>query len=182
MRRPLVGLFLVITLALSAAAVRAATPPPAPGGSVYVTTLPEGADVWLDSVYVGHSPKLIDGLAAGRHSLTVAKAGWQSRDLAVNVADGGTPILTSVALDRSDAIPTRGTGHLIVHSSDPLPPSIQVDGSAVGLTKGSCDLPAGPHTVVMLTPHGRITRRVTIYADMSTEVIVREEAEGEGAK
>jgi hypothetical protein len=181
MRRSLVRLVLAISLAFTAAA-QAATPPPASGGTVYVTTLPSGADVWLDGVYIGHSPKLVDGLAAGRHSLTVVKAGWQSRDLAVSVSDGGAPILTSVALERSEAIPTRGIGHLVVHSSDPLPPTIQVDGSAVGLNKGTCDLPAGSHVIVLFMPRGRITRRVTIYADMSTEVIVREETDSEGAK
>jgi hypothetical protein len=131
-------------------------------------------------MYIGHSPKLIDALAVGHHTLTVAKAGWQGRDLPVNVIDAAIPLLIDTALDRSDALP-RGTGRLIVHG-DPIPASIFVDGTAVGLTKGTCDLPAGTHVLVLFTPHGRMSRRVTIYADMETEIVVREEPDAEGAK
>jgi hypothetical protein len=184
MRPPLLRFLLVLALALSASAgVRAATPPAAPpSGSVYLTTLPSGADVWLDGMYIGHSPKLIDGLTVGRHSLSVAKAGFQGRDLPVVVQDSGAPVLTSVSLDRSDAFATRGIGHLVVHGTDPLPASVAVDGSTVVLNKGACDLAAGPHTIVLITARGRMTRRVTIYADMTTDVIVRDESDGEGAR
>lgn len=177
--------FLALVLALLAAGpVFAATPPPGilPTGSVYVTTLPAGADVWLDGSYIGHSPKLIDGLLLGRHALTVAKTGWVGRDLAVTIADPSAPVMASVVLDKSDAFAVPGTGSLVLHGSGPLPPSILVDGAPVALTKGTCTLPVGPHTVAIATPRGRMTRRVTIYADMTTEIIVRDEPESEGTK
>lgn len=186
--RPLVlrfilGFALVLASGTGGQAATPSPPPTAPAsGSVYVTTLPSGADVWLDGMYIGHSPKLVDGLIVGRHTLTVAKAGWQGRDIPVMIGDGGIPQLISAALDRSDAFPVRGMGHLIVHSPDPLPATIEVDGATVALTRGTCDLPAGPHTLILITLRGRMTRRVTIYADMTTEVVVRDEAEGEGAK
>jgi hypothetical protein len=183
--RPLTQrLTFVLALALwTCGGAGAATPPPAPpSGAVYVTTLPSGADVWLDGMYIGKSPKLVDGLAVGHHTLSVAKAGFQGRDLPLGIVDSPVPLLTSVSLDRSDAMAARGTGHLLLHGTDPLPASVVVDGTAVALTRGACDLPAGPHTIVLYTGRGRMTRRVTIYADMATDVIVREEAEGEGAK
>jgi hypothetical protein len=187
MRPPaLLPSFVLVLALLSAGPGGAATlapgqPTPPPTGSVYVTTFPSGADVWLDGMYVGHSPKLIDALALGRHTLTVAKAGWEGRDLVVNITDSATPVLVDTALDHSDAVFARGNGRLVVHG-DPVPASIFVDGTAVGLTKGTCDLPAGSHMLVLFTPHGRITRRVTIYADMTTEIVVRDEPEAEGAK
>jgi hypothetical protein len=181
--RRLLPLALVLAL-LGAGAAFAATPPPGipATGSVYVTTLPSGADVWLDGAYLGHTPKLIDGLALGRHALTVVKAGWQGRDLALTIADPAAPVTASVVLDKSDAYDARGSGALVLHGSTPLPPSILVDGSPVALTKGSCTLPVGLHTVAISTARGRMTRRVTIYADMTTEIIVREEPDNEGAK
>lgn len=186
--RPLV-LRLVLGLALAltgGTGGQAATPSPVPaapaGGSVYITTLPSGADVWLDGAYLGHSPKLVDGLIAGRHTVTVAKAGWQGRDIPLAIGETGTPTLISALLDRSDAFPVRGTGQLVVHSIDALPATIEVDGATVPIPKGTCELAAGAHTLVLVTPRGRMTRRVTVYADMATEIVVRDEAEGEGSK
>jgi hypothetical protein len=150
---------------------------------MYVTTLPAGADVWLDGMYIGHSPKLVDGLTIGRHSLSVAKAGWQGRDLPVTIPESGGPVIASLALERSEAtIAPRGIGRLVLHTNEAPPSSIIVDGSPVALSKGACDLPAGSHVVVIQTRYGRVTRRVTIYGEMSTDMIVREEADGEGAK
>jgi len=43
----------------------------APTGAIFVTTLPSGADVWLDGTYVGHAPVVVDALAVGAHHLTL---------------------------------------------------------------------------------------------------------------
>ena len=37
----------------------------APTGGVYVTTLPAGADVWVDGTYLGHSPIVLAAVGAG---------------------------------------------------------------------------------------------------------------------
>lgn len=188
--RRLISRIVALTLLGTAPAWAAPTPlplpPPVPAapatGSLYIDTVPTGADVWLDGTYAGRSPKLVDALALGRHTVTVAKAGWQGRDLAVSVTDADVPTIATIALGPGEATPSRGNGRLALHSNDPLPATVFVDGSGVALSKGGCDLPAGVHTIVLFTTHGRLTRRVTIYADMTTDVFVREEGDSEGAK
>jgi len=57
-----------------------------PSGGVYVTTLPGGADIWIDGTYVGHSPVLVDALLSGHHAITLAKAGWNVQEVDVNIS------------------------------------------------------------------------------------------------
>ncbi len=54
-----------------------------PTGSLYVTTLPTGADVWIDGTYVGRSPLVLGGLAGGRHTVGLTKTGWDPLQLDV---------------------------------------------------------------------------------------------------
>ena len=63
-----------------------------PTGAVYLTTLPAGADVWLDGTYVGRTPLLIDALAQGRHAVTLTKTGWAVEETDVAVPAGGTAL------------------------------------------------------------------------------------------
>src|SRR5476649_1199080 len=71
-----------------------------PTGALYVTTLPSSVDVWVDGTYVGHSPLVLDALAAGRHTVSLTKTGWQSQDLEVSVVAGVTS-LSSVQMARA---------------------------------------------------------------------------------
>lgn len=58
-------------------------------GNTQVSTTPEGAEVWANGNFVGYSPILVRGLAAGRNLITVSRVGYQTQTLAVKV-DGGT--------------------------------------------------------------------------------------------
>jgi hypothetical protein len=42
---------------------------------------------------------------------------------------------------------------------------------------GTIAEPSGPHVVVARTPSGRMTRSVTVYPDMRTDVLLREDEE-----
>lgn len=171
----------VLLLALlTARPAGAATPLPVETATVYVTTLPSGADVWIDGTYVGHSPKLIGALPLGHHVVTVAKAGWEGGDHPLELVDPSRPVLESIALDPGDTS-LGGSGRLALHA-EALPPEIVVDGSPVRLVGGGCALAAGTHTVVLYTARGRITRRVTIYAEMTTDVVVRDESDPDEPK
>ncbi len=141
----------------------------APTGGVYVTTLPAGADVWVDGTYLGHSPVLLDALPAGSHHLTLTRTGWTSQDLGVTVVASAT-VTASVVLAR-DGRSAVGTGTIAIHGV--TVGSVLVDGETKTLGKdGTLNVDAGTHDVALVLPQGKITRSVTVYPQMRTDVVV----------
>jgi hypothetical protein len=143
-----------------------------PTGSVYVTTLPSGADVWLDGIYVGRTPLVLDALASGRHTVGITKTGWNPRQLDVEVESGQTT-LSSTRLDRaagSGLHPAYGT--LAIRGVEVR--ALQIDGLAATPGKdGAYEAQSGTHQVVMQTPQGRVTRQVTVWPQTRTDVVVQ---------
>lgn len=142
-------------------------------GAMYLTTLPTGADVWVDGAYVGRTPVLVDGLTAGKHTVTAAKTGWDSHE--VDVAVGLKPAFQFVdfQLARSARAP-RANGKLAVRSSVPVD-SIAIDGIPVMLNAGATlDLAPGPHEITLRTARGKTVRRVLVYAETITNLVLRE--------
>jgi hypothetical protein len=146
-----------------------------PTGSLYVTTLPTGADVWIDGTYVGRSPLVLGALAPGRHTVGLTKTGWDPLQLEVSVVAGQTT-LSSTRLE------TARTGGL-----HPLPGWIaihgvlraaSVDGVPVVPAKdGTIPVAAGTHELATRTPRGRITRSVMVWPGTRTDVVLQPEAE-----
>jgi hypothetical protein len=147
-----------------------------PTGSVYVTTLPSGADVWLDGTYVGRSPLVLGALEPGHHSLGLTMAGWSPMQLDVAV-DGGQTTVSSTRLDRA---PTGGVrplpGSIGFHGT--APSTIELDGVAVRPAKdGTIPAPTGTHELVVRTPRGKVSRTVTVWPQTRTDVVLRDEQE-----
>ena len=147
-----------------------------PTGALYVTTLPTGADVWLDGTYVGQSPVILDALAAGRHTVSLNRTGWVSTDIDVSVVEGKTA-LSSVALTRTGSHTLRGAdGSFIIKGLAPR--SVLCDGVPVAPDKtGTYAIASGTHELVALTPAGKMTRTITVYPEMVTDVVLRDGAE-----
>ncbi len=145
-----------------------------PTGALYVTTLPSGADVWLDGTYIGHSPLVLDALAAGRHTLSLNRNGWTSQDIDVSVVSG-TTALTSVALVRTPAHALRaGDGSFAVRGAAPR--SLLLDGNAVVPDRTGMYLAAsGTHELVAQIAGGKVTRTITVYPEMRTDVVLRDD-------
>ena len=162
-----VAAFVLAVLACSG--VFAAAPA---GGSLYVTTLPASADVWIDGSYVGRSPILFDALALGRHTVTVTKTGWTSQDVDVTVGASAVA-LSIVALAHGPQGYPKTPGFLAVHGATG---TIFIDGSPkVPDKRGQIALLSGPHALVVRAAHGKVTRSVNIYPEMRTDVLVRDD-------
>src|SRR5579863_7352681 len=103
----------VAALPISGAAdVQSATPTsPAPSatlpphGGAYITTLPAGAEVWLDGSYLGRTPAFVDDLLPGRHALTVSRSGWNvaTANFDVSVGQAATVSLVLTRIPGADA-------------------------------------------------------------------------------
>jgi hypothetical protein len=144
-----------------------------PTGALYVTTLPSSVDVWVDGTYVGHSPLVLDALGAGRHTVSLTKTGWQSQDIDVSVVAGVTS-LSSVQMARAPSRTRAGSGFVAIRGIAAR--EIAIDGQAVKADKsGFFPAGAGLHELSVSTPGGKFNRSITVYPDMRTDVLVRED-------
>ena len=146
-----------------------------PTGSLYVTTLPTGADVWIDGTYVGRSPLVLGALAGGRHTrrphedrLGPAAARCERRRRADHAQ-----------LDAARAGETGGAhplpGWIALHGTVR---TAYVDGfPAVPAKDGTIAVAAGTHELTARTPRGKITRSVMVWPGTRTEVVLQPEAE-----
>jgi hypothetical protein len=142
----------------------------APTGAIFVSTLPSGADVWLDGTYVGRSPVVVDALAVGAHHLTLSRTGWTPEDLAVAIAPAQTQT-TAVVLVR-DGKTSAGAGTIAIHATERLG-GVTVDGRPVKVGKdGTIAVSAGTHDVSIASPQGKRTRTVTVYPQTRTDLVL----------
>ena len=126
--------------------------------------------MWLDGTYVGHTPVVVDALAAGAHHLTLSRTGWTPEDLAVAIAPAQTQT-TSVVLVR-DGKTSEGAGTLAIHAAV-RPGAMTIDGEPATLGKdGTIAVSAGTHDVTIAAPQGKQTRTVTVYPLTRTEVVL----------
>jgi len=160
--------FLALALGLSSPALANASAT----GAIYLTTLPSGADAWVDGAYVGRSPVLIDALPVGKHTVTAAKTGWESRELGVSVTERVAFQFVDFQLQRAARAP-RVSGRLALRASERIE-TLSVDGAAVNLSKPPIlDLEPGPHTIEARVGNAKIVRHAVVYAETTTNVILR---------
>lgn len=146
-----------------------------PTGSLYVTTLPTGADVWIDGTYVGRSPIVVGGLATGHHTVGLTKTGWSPLQLDVTVLASQTT-LSSTKLDAVRTGFRPGAGSIAIHG---IPAdAVWVDGVvAIPSKDGTIPAEAGAHELAVRTSRGRITRSVTVWPQTRTEVVLQPDVE-----
>jgi hypothetical protein len=173
----LLPLLFVLALALApAGACVAADAPGAPVGAVYVTTLPAGADIWVDGTYVGRAPVLVEALAPGHHALTITRTGWVVREVDVSVPAGGVAMSSTQLVAGPRAFAGTQAGTLVIRQ---LPPgaNLTLDGAAFKAEPGrAVPLPAGTHKMIAASPKGRIERSFTVLPDTATELVLRPDA------
>lgn len=172
----LIAPLLIAGLWAAATSARAAD---AAAGGIYVTTLPAGADVWIDGVYVGRAPVLVDALASGRHALTITKTGWLVRDVAVNVAAGEVAMSSTQLSAGPRAFAGAASGTVFVRG---IPPGATLTLDAAIYSPGpggAVALAAGPHRITVTTAHGRTTHSFTVMPDTTTDVVLLEPRDAE---
>jgi len=146
-----------------------------PVGAVYVTTLPAGADIWIDGTYVGRAPVLVDALAPGHHALTITRTGWQQQEVDVSVPSGGVAMSSTRLMAGPRAFAGTPPGSVIVREAPPGA-ALTIDDVALTAPPGRpVPLPAGPHRISVRTPKGPVTRTFTVLPDTATELVLHAE-------
>jgi hypothetical protein len=146
-----------------------------PTGSLYVTTLPSAADVWIDGAYVGRSPLILDALGIGHHTVGLTKTGWRPLQLDVSIVAGQTT-LSSMRLEQQRTASRPPQGSIAIHGA--VLEQALLDGIAVERSKdGTYPASAGTHELAVRTARGRISRSVTVWPQTRTDVVLQPEVE-----
>ncbi len=142
-------------------------------GKIFVTSNPQGAQITLDGRVAGSdwvTPRTLDGLPAGSHTLILSKEGFSSVQKIVSVDAGRTELVNLELASLNSPAPVRATkppsqpktdapvspgaegnssnGVLIIQTK---PPGIDVliDGKPAGRTPVRQVVSAGDHTIVL---------------------------------
>jgi hypothetical protein len=144
-----------------------------PFGAMYVTSLPAGADVWVDGSYIGRTPVLVDGLRSGKHAITITKSGWKVAEVDQDIA-GGNTVATNVML--SPLAPPPARGELELHGLE-AGAKVSFDHQAWRPLEPRYELPIGQHHLSIREGQGKFERDVTLYPDQTTHVVFRPPAQ-----
>jgi hypothetical protein len=120
-------------------------------GSIYATSLPQGASVYVDGVYYGPAPQIASGLSPGYHQVRLSLEGFQDWSGQVLVTSGGTTTVSQTLSASPTTPPTvvPGTGTLGV-SSSPAGAQVFLDNVYMGITPITLtQVSAGSHVVLL---------------------------------
>ncbi len=140
-------------------------------GSLYITSDPPGATVYLDASYSGKTPLTLNNVATGNHVVEMDLSGYYDWKSTVTVPAGGTRTV-SATLQR---IPTSSTGWIYV-SSSPGGATVTLDGTNVGQTPTSGSLKlnniaAGSHSMsLQLNGYQTYTTGVNVVVSTVSQV------------
>lgn len=140
-------------------------------GAAYVTSLPSGADLWVDGTHLGRTPMLVSALFRGRHTMTLAKSGWATQDIAFRI------VPNSVALQNHYLVRIKGDsapreGNVLFHA--PSGATVSVDAIGMNDLKNAHALLAGHHVVRVQQGKKSFSRDFDVIPDMTTDLLLRD--------
>jgi len=150
-----------------------------PTGSIYATSTPPGAIVFIDGEETGDvTPCTLSGLETGSYAVRVEKEGFAQQDekWVTVVANAVTEVEFNLTPETGsgDGSSSGGGGDggsrngSITITSVPMNASIYLDGNATEFRTDATleDIPSGEHTIELVLPgYQNITRTVTVKGD-----------------
>jgi hypothetical protein len=150
------------------------TPTPTPSsGKISFTSIPSGANIYLDNAYRGLTPLTIDDVPNGRHVVVLRLDRYEEavrnllvtgNSLTVNIALNplGTP--TTVQPTLTGTVQPPGEYGSLSVTTSPAGARVYVDGEMKGVTPATIPgLSAGKHTVLLSVPG---------YIDLNTTIVI----------
>jgi len=130
-------------------------------GSIYVTSVPSGASVYVDGTYYGPSPQLASGLSPGYHQVRISLSGFQDWTGSVNVQSDVTTRISQTLSVGPTPTPLPGTGSIAVHST-PAGAEVYLDNAYVGISPLTVPSVSPGSHVVLLTMPGYANWQATV--------------------
>jgi PEGA domain len=140
-------------------------------GALYVISDPTNSNVYLDAVYKGITPVMLNNIASGTHILQIDHAGDYDWKSTVEIPAGCTKTVSATL----NPLPLSGTGWIYA-SSSPGGATVTLDGSPAGQTpvSGSIKLNAvtvGNHVVTLsLVGYQPYSQSVSVSPNTVSEV------------
>jgi len=106
-------------------------------GSLYVDSTPRGASIYLDNIYEGETPRRIDSIPAGIHTLRLSKDGYRDYVQQVRI-DAQQTANIQISLT---------PGYSLTVNSTPRGAMVYIDGIFKGITPVSTPITPGYHSV-----------------------------------
>lgn len=106
-------------------------------GSLYVDSTPRGASIYLDNIYEGETPRRIDSIPAGIHTLRLSKDGYRDYVQQVRI-DAQQTANIQISLT---------PGYSLTVNSTPRGAMVYIDGIFKGITPVSTPITSGYHSV-----------------------------------
>jgi PKD repeat protein len=134
-------------LAIAAVLTRSVPQPttlPPPNGLIAITSIPSGAEVYIDGRQRGTAPAMFPEILPGNHQVTISSKGYDDWSHIVSVGSGQTAAINA------ELVATKViTGSLAV-ITDPPGAEIFIDGNFKGVSPVTIPgLSAGKHTVLL---------------------------------
>jgi hypothetical protein len=141
-------------------------------GSLYVTSTPSNAMIYLDAGYKGRTPLMLSGISSGSHTIELDLSGYYDWKSSVSVPVGGTYTVNANLI----AIPSSSTGWVSLTSS-PAGATVYLDGTLAGLTAQNGvlridNVRAGDHTIrVEKAGYQAFASTVNVQVNTVTDVV-----------
>jgi hypothetical protein len=169
------------------------TPTPTPAyGSISVTSIPSGADIYLDNAYKGFTPLTIDAVSNGNHVIVLRLDRYQDSSRTISIT--GTTLNVNIALNplptptptATSTLQPTATGTVQPGQTTPVPPgeygalsittsppgaTVYIDGEIKGVTPATIPgLSAGKHPVLLiLAGYNTLNTSITVNAGKTSE-------------
>ena len=98
--------FVICLLVLSVLLCGCTTAPAEKTGAIKITSIPSGAEVYLNNEYRGTTPATINAVPAGNHTVEVRERGYQNWSTSVTVNQGSTASVSSSLVPVTISVPT----------------------------------------------------------------------------
>ncbi len=92
------------------------SPIPPEVGAAVITSSPTGAEVFVDGIYSGQTPEVVQEVATGLHNLTISLNGYQTWSTTIQVQAGQTTQVTATLVQIPSSNPTRTGLDLAVYA------------------------------------------------------------------
>jgi len=150
-------------LTIAAVLTRSAPQPmiqPPPNGSIAITSLPSGAEVYIDSQLTGIAPAVFPEIVPGNHQVRLSVKGYDDWNHIVSV---GSERMSAINAELIAATETTGSLAVI---TDPHGAEIFVDSDFKGVSPVTISgLSAGTHTILLtLKEYANTTTNISITA------------------
>ena len=130
------------------------------GGTLTIQSIPTNAEIRLDGVAEGTTPKSIPNLKAGPHTIVLSYPGYNDWTGTVTIVAGGTMPITINLIPKSgtpsgtptSSSPLSGTGSLVIRST-PEGATVYLNGESRGVTPLTLiNIPPGTHRILLTHP------------------------------